>query len=219
MSRLDTTQKRKVLLGIEPRSPASETSVITTTLQNLLVHIVSIIIRPISWVSSVFHLSPLTFLSISSYDQKLISYVDYRRSTNDLSINYTRIMPSADLPTVSTEHSVVGTYNLEPDHFSSQVVPHHNPINHSRLRNRPVKTLVLSAPPWNPMYKASSLQIVHIVRPLCLLTSTSIRPLRGLMHDGSSHAALRSHFSFLMLGLHVPTHLPSYFPTSLCHSH
>lgn len=44
MSRFDIAQKRKVLLGIEPRSPVSETSVITTTLQDLLVQTVNIII-------------------------------------------------------------------------------------------------------------------------------------------------------------------------------
>lgn len=53
MSRLKL-EKNKVLLGIEPRSPASETSVITTTLQNLLVHIVNRIIQPITCLSMRF---------------------------------------------------------------------------------------------------------------------------------------------------------------------
>ena len=86
-------------------------------------------------------------------------------------------------------------FNLEPDHFSSQSVPHRNRINHPRLRTTLLKPSYWLHHPENQYRRPHTLQIVHIVRPLCLLTSTSIRPLRGLMRDGTSHAALHSHFS------------------------
>lgn len=164
-----------------------------------------------------FHLSPQTYLDLwleSSYHMSISSF--HQRPQYQLHDDNTHC--GSSLQSLRNIFSW-RNFNLEPDHFSSQSVPHRNRINHPRLRTTLLKPSYWLHHPENQYRRPHTLQIVHIVRPLCLAFSTSIRPLRGLMHDGSSHAALRSHFSFLMLGLHVPTHLPSYFPTSLCHSH
>ena len=70
----NSRRKKKVLLGIEPRSPASETSVITTTLQNLLVHIVKNIIRPITWIWSVPPLWRLFFFYLGTRTERSSFY-------------------------------------------------------------------------------------------------------------------------------------------------
>lgn len=149
---------------------------------------------------------------MSIYGEKKHIYVDYRASIDSLYIDCTVTVPSADLPYWS--FSVVGTHNQSRTILHQ---PHRNRIDHPRIRRSPIIPTTFCTT-LKTTIRASCPRIAYIVCPFVSI-STSIRPLRGLMRDGPSHAALRFRFSLLSLGPMCLLILPHITLLSLCHPH